>query len=179
MVRVTPVASNFDLVSAAIAGDESAFDALIGPLVEPAFKLAAVMLGDGEEARDAVQEACITAWRKLSQLREEAQLRPWFLSIVANRCRTVRRARWWSTVRLPIVHGEHPPEVGDLESQVDLDRELRRLPSRQRAALFLFFYLDLSLADVARIIGVSPQAAKSLVHRGVVNLRLSMVEARQ
>ena len=179
MVRLVPVASDVDLVSAAIAGDESAFDALVGPLVEPAFKLATVMLEDGEEARDAVQEACITAWRKLSQLRREAQLRPWFLSIVANRCRTVRRARWWSTVRLAEIRRESLFDRGHVESQVDLDRELRRLPSRQRVALFLFFYLDLSLADVARVIGVSPKAAKSLVHRGVVNLRLSMVEAAQ
>ena len=179
MVRVVSIASEVELVSAAIAGDQSAFDALVGPLIEPAFKLAAVMLEDGEEARDAVQEACITAWRKLSQLRREAQLRPWFLAIVANRCRTVRRARWWSMVRLPEIRGEPLVDRGHVESQVDLDRELRRLPSRQRTALFLFFYLDLSLADVARIIGVSPQAAKSLVHRGVVNLRLSMVEAEQ
>jgi RNA polymerase sigma factor (sigma-70 family) len=178
VVRIVPLASDGDLVTAAIAGDEAAFDALVGPLVEPAFKLAAVMLQDSEEARDAVQEACIMAWRKLSQLRGEAQLRPWFLSIVANRCRTVRRARWWSMVRLPDVHGE-PGQNHDLESQLDLDRELRRLPSRQRTALFLFFYLDLSLADVAKIIGASPQAAKSLVHRAVVNLRLSMVEAAQ
>jgi DNA-directed RNA polymerase specialized sigma24 family protein len=43
-------------------------------------------------------------------------------------------------------------------------------------ALFLFFYADLPLADVAKVLSVSPQAAKSLVHRAVVKLRLSMVE---
>ena len=119
------------------------------------------------------------AWRKLWQLRGDAQLRPWFLSIVANRCRTVRRARWWSMVRLPNVRGERDLNRNDLESQLDLDRELRRLPDRQRMALFLFFYLDLSLTDVAKILKVSPQAAKSLVHRAVVSLRLSMVEVAE
>jgi DNA-directed RNA polymerase specialized sigma24 family protein len=43
-------------------------------------------------------------------------------------------------------------------------------------ALFLFFYEDLPLADVAKILNVSPKAAKSLVHRAVVKLRLNMVE---
>ncbi|MDQ6720125.1 MAG: sigma-70 family RNA polymerase sigma factor [Candidatus Dormibacteraeota bacterium] len=176
MVGTAPSAPDTDLVSAAIAGDEAAFDALVGPLVETGFKLAAVMLRDSEEAQDAVQEACLTAWRKLSQLRDEAQLRSWFLSIVANRCRTVRRARWWSMVRLPAVRGEQEVIRGDVESELDLDRELRRLPRRQREALFLFFYLDLPLADVARILNISPQAAKSLVHRAVVKLRLNMVE---
>ena len=176
MVRTVPLAADAGLVAAAIAGDEAAFDALVGPLVEPGFKLAMVMLRDSGEAQDAVQEACIMAWRKLSQLRGEDQLRPWFLSIVANRCRTIRRARWWSMVRLAEVRAELRHSRDDLESQLDLDRELRRLPRRQRAALFLFFYLDLSLMDVADVLKVSPQAAKSLVHRAVVNLRLSMAE---
>jgi RNA polymerase sigma-70 factor (ECF subfamily) len=179
MVRTMPLASDAGLVAAAIAGDEAAFDALVGPLVEPGFKLARVMLRDSGEAQDAVQEACIMAWRKLSQLRGDDQLRPWFLSIVANRCRTIRRTRWWSIVRLADVRAEWSSNHDDFESQLDLDRELRRLPSRQRAALFLFFYLDLTMADVAEILEVSPQAAKSLVHRAVVSLRLNMAEVTQ
>lgn len=176
MVRTMLPASDAGLVASAIAGDEAAFDALVGHLVEPGFKLAMVMLRDRGEAQDAVQEACIMAWRKLSQLRGEDQLRPWFLSIVANRCRTIRRAGWWSIVRLADVRAELRYDRGDFESQLDLNREVRRLPSRQRAALFLFFYLDLPLVEVAEVLTVSPQAAKSLVHRAVVNLRLSMTE---
>jgi RNA polymerase sigma factor (sigma-70 family) len=66
-----------------------------------------------------------------------------------------------------------------LDFHLDLDRELRNLPARQREALFLFFYADLPLAEVAKILKLSPQAAKSLVHRAVVRLRLSMVEVTQ
>jgi DNA-directed RNA polymerase specialized sigma24 family protein len=66
-----------------------------------------------------------------------------------------------------------------VESELDLDRELRTLPRRQRAGLFLFFYLDLPLSDVARILNISPQAAKSLVHRAVVQLRLNLAEVAQ
>jgi RNA polymerase sigma-70 factor (ECF subfamily) len=171
--------SNTDLVSAAIAGDEAAFDVLVGPHIESGFKLAAVMLRDGDEARDVVQEACFTAWKKLSQLRSEAQLRPWFLTIVANHCRDVRRTRWWSIVRLAEVREDQEASRSDVESELDLDRELRTLPRRQRAALFLYFYLDLPLGDVARILNISPQAAKSLVHRAVVQLRLNLAEVAQ
>jgi RNA polymerase sigma-70 factor (ECF subfamily) len=179
VVNIVRLGSGADLVSAAIDGDETAFDTLVGPLIEPGFKLAAVMLRDREEARDAVQEACVLAWTRLSQLRGEAQLRPWFLSIVANQCRSKRRARWWSVVRLPAIQASEDRSKGDWDSQLDLDRQLRGLPTRQRAALFLFFYADLPLAEVARILKVSPQAAKSLVHRAVVSLRMSMVEVTQ
>lgn len=173
-MNIVPLGSGEGLVSAAINGDETAFDALVGPLIEPGFKLAAVMLRDSEEARDAVQEACVTAWRKLAQLRDEAHIRSWFLSIVANQCRTRRRAKWWSVVRLPAIHSPEESIRGDWESQLDLDRQLRTLPDRQRIALFLFFYADLPLSDVAKILNVSPQAAKSLVHRALGTLRMNM-----
>src|SRR5438067_2727521 len=85
---------------AAHAG-ESEFEVLIGPLVEPGLRLAYSMLGDRAEAEDATQEAITKAWRNLTRLRDRTQVRPWFLAIVANQCRNVRRTRWFRTVRLP------------------------------------------------------------------------------
>jgi RNA polymerase sigma-70 factor (ECF subfamily) len=179
MVSTVMRGSEADLISEAIGGDEAAFDALVGPLTEPGYKLAAVMLRDAEEARDAVQEACLMAWRKLGQLRTEGGLRPWFLAIVANQCRTRRRTRWWAVITLPSIRVEPHMSHSDLDSDLDLDRELRKLSAAERAALFLFFYMDLPLVEVARVLKVSPHAAKSRVHRAIVKLRLSMVEVPQ
>jgi RNA polymerase sigma factor (sigma-70 family) len=179
MVSTVIRGSEADLISAAAGGDEAAFDALVGPLIEPGYKLASVMLRDSEEARDAVQEACLIAWRKLLQLRTEGGLRPWFLAIVANQCRTRRRTRWWSVITLPSIPVEPEMSHNDFDSDLDLDRELRKLSAAERAALCLFFYMDLPLVEVARILKVSPHAAKSRVHRAVVKLRLSMVEVPQ
>ena len=72
------------MLAAAEEGDEQAFDSLFGPLVEPAYRLALVMLRDSHEAEDAVQEAVFRAWRNLRRLRDEDALRAWFLSIVTN-----------------------------------------------------------------------------------------------
>src|ERR1700686_2070895 len=89
------------MIARAAQGDAHAFAALIDPLLNPASRLAAVMLADRSAAEDAVQEASIKAWRKLGQLRGDAgSLRSWFLSIVANECRMVRRQRWWSVVKV-------------------------------------------------------------------------------
>jgi RNA polymerase sigma-70 factor, ECF subfamily len=165
-----------DLIQAARSGDESAFDSLIGPLIEPAFKLAVVLLRDPNDAEDAVQEACLKAWRKLHQLRPDSPVRPWFLSIVANHSRSLRRARWWSVIRMDSVPESHEVGGNGVDAKVDLDRELARLPLTDRAALFLSYYLDLPLSEVGLILGISPQAAKSRVHRAVVKLRLNMVE---
>jgi RNA polymerase sigma-70 factor, ECF subfamily len=164
-------------IGQAAADREADFDALVGPLIEPAFKLAVVFLRDPHEAEDAVQEATLKAWRGLDGLRDQTAARSWFLSIVANQCRSMRRSRWWSVLRAEIVR---QPEVDESpEARLDLTHEMSRLPQTDRAALFLFFYLDLPLAEVARVLKISPQAAKSRVHRAVARLRLEMVEVAE
>jgi len=82
------------LLEAAKDGDDGAFEILLAPLLEPGYRLAGGMLQDHQAAQDAVQEAALKAWRKLRQLREGSEMRPWFLGIVANECRSVRRSRW-------------------------------------------------------------------------------------
>jgi RNA polymerase sigma-70 factor (ECF subfamily) len=157
------------MVSAA-AGDAGSFAALIEPLLDPAYRLAAVMLADRSSAEDAVQEASIKAWRKLRQLRGDgSSLRPWFLSTVANECRMARRQRWWSVVKVADVPssktGREPSETSDLRGA------LLKLSREERLPLVLHFYLDLPLDEVARALHVSPAAAKSRIYRAAKRLR--------
>src|SRR5580704_14562182 len=86
------------LLEAAKHGDDGAFETLLTPLLEPGYRLAGGMLQNHQAAQDAVQEAALKAWSKLWQLRHEAQMKPWFLAIVANECRATRRSRWSSVV---------------------------------------------------------------------------------
>src|SRR5260370_41576486 len=58
-----------DLLGQARAGDRDAFDALLGPLIDPAFRLAHGLLHDRAGAEDAVQEAAVRAWRHLGNVR--------------------------------------------------------------------------------------------------------------
>jgi RNA polymerase sigma-70 factor, ECF subfamily len=135
----------------ATQGDRDAFATLIQPLLDAAYRLAAVMLVDRTGAEDAVQEASIKAWRKLGQLRgDEPSLRPWFLSIVANECRMVRRQRWWSLVKLADPRVEAGTDQTSMETSSDLKAAVLRLDPRERLPLALFFYLDLALGEVAR-----------------------------
>jgi RNA polymerase sigma-70 factor (ECF subfamily) len=157
------------VLSRALEGDSDSFTRLIEPLLDPAYRLAAVMLADRTSAEDAVQEAAVKAWRKLRQFRgDAAALRPWFLSIVANECRMLRRGRWWSVLKFPDVR-ESEPEAP--ETYTDLRRALLRLSPDERLPLVLHFYLDLPLDEVARTLGVSSSAAKSRIYRAAKRLR--------
>lgn len=158
------------LMTSAMDGDANSFATLIEPLLDPAYRLAAVMLADRSSAEDAVQEASIKAWRKLRQLRGDAgSLRPWFLSIVANECRMARRQRWWSVLKVADI----PPLDSSPEQSrsSDLQHALLKLSPEERLPLVLHFYLDLPIDEVARAMRVSPAAAKSRIYRAAKRLR--------
>src|ERR1700737_448838 len=131
------------LLRDAVGGDSRAFDALVGPLIEPGFRLAVTMLRDREADEDGVQEATIKAWRTLHQLNDAEVVRSWFLTIVANQCRSLRRGRWWSVVKLANPEqGRAGPEDQAVE-RADLHQALAGLDRDDRLALFLRYYLDL------------------------------------
>jgi RNA polymerase sigma-70 factor, ECF subfamily len=168
-------AGDRSLYKQAVGGDEAAFEALIGPLVEPALRLAYSMLGDRWEAEDATQEAITRAWRKLGQLRAGNPVRPWFLAIVINQCRNMRRNKWFGTVRIAEVFQGGRAVDPDIE-RVDVARALARLPSDDRQALFLHFYLDLPVDEVAVALGISASAAKGRIYRACHRLRPDLLE---
>jgi RNA polymerase sigma-70 factor (ECF subfamily) len=86
-------------IQRAKAGDGRAFDQLLSPVLDPAFRLAMTMLNDRAAAEDAVQEAALKMWRNLGSFRPGSEMRPWALAIVANECRNTRRGRWWGVIR--------------------------------------------------------------------------------
>jgi RNA polymerase sigma-70 factor, ECF subfamily len=166
-----------------IAGDgradvreADAFTAELVPLLPRATRLAAAMLLDTAAAEDAVQEAAIRAWRKRSNRRPGTDLGPWFLAIVANRCRDVRRAGWARVLRFAEVPALAPadPPGGDTAAVVDVRRALLALPHHDRLVVVLRYYLDLPFAEVAVVAGCSVEAAKSRMRRAEARLRTAL-----
>ena len=107
------------------------------------------------------------AWRNVRRLRSETQtLRLWFLTIVANQCRSMRRSPWWHVLRLA-----DSPEPASLDAisddRIDLVRALQHLPREQRLTLVLRYYLDLPIDEVAGVLGISVSAAKSRIRRAL------------
>jgi RNA polymerase sigma-70 factor (ECF subfamily) len=167
-----------DLLASARDGDKLAFEGLLAGVIEMGARLAYGMLLDRTEAEDVVQNGAVKAWRRLGNLRPGADFKPWFLGIVANECRTVRRGRWWSIVRLdhPIATNTIGPEAAAVRG-ADLRRALLRLPADQRAAVLLHFYLDLPMDEVAASLGISVAGAKSRINRAFKRMRPALASA--
>jgi RNA polymerase sigma-70 factor, ECF subfamily len=159
------VQQKLELVSAA------AFDELIGVHLDAGYRVALAILRDPDEARDALQDAAFKAWRHFGQLRGGRSARVWFLAIVANQCRSVRRGRWWSVVRLPFIDRAGSDFESSSAAGADLHRGLARLSADERLPLFLHFYLDLSLEEVGAVLGLSAAGAKTRVYRATRKLR--------
>jgi RNA polymerase sigma-70 factor (ECF subfamily) len=117
----------------------------------------------------------------MPRLREEtAALRPWFLAIVTNQARSVRRRRAFRTITmgdlLPL--GEAPAPAPDLrEDMIDLRRAMRALDATQRSLLFLRYCLDLPIAEAAATLHLSTDAAKSRLHRALRAIRPALEDS--
>jgi RNA polymerase sigma-70 factor, ECF subfamily len=170
--------ASMSTVQAAKEGDAQAFESLLDPLLEPAYRLACAMLHDHQAAEDAVQEAAIKAWRKLGRLRDGSAMRPWFLGIVANECRNTRRSSWWSVVKSLMPDQPVEAPVEKVLGGIELRRALLAMDPKKRLTLVLHWYLDLPLGEVAAITGSSVHAAESRLQRGIQELRQRMESSR-
>lgn len=150
------------------------FEAELSPLLDDALRLATAMLLRTADAEDAVQEACLRAWRRRDNRRPDTDLRPWFFAIVANRCREARRGRWSRLLRVADVPVNSIVTTNDSAALMDLRGALRRLPHRRRLAVVLRYYLDLPYEGVAAVMGCSIDAAKALVRRGTADLERAL-----
>ncbi len=144
-------------------------------------RYARYMLGDEEDAEEAVQDTFIRVYDHLEQFRPDARFEPWLFRILANRCRTVRarRRRRESLVitgELPAVAMEEPEETQDLLEEVEA--ALEELPTEQREAFLLRHVEDLSYEDMAVITGVRLSALRMRVKRACDTLRIRLQQEK-
>ena len=176
MQQVAVLGGDEQLLAAARTGDQASFELVIGPHIALGYRLAAAILNDTGQAEDAVQEATLRAWRSIGQLRSSAQAKGWFLSIVANRSRSMRRSHWWSVIRLPEARSGLPSPTDAVDQREDLSRALGRLSPEERAAVFLRFYEDMKSHEVGEALGITATAARSRIHRALRRLRVDLAE---
>ena len=135
-------------------------------------RLAIVMLGDRVAAEDVVQDAFLGLYRHWDGLADPGKALAYLRSAVLNRCRNAMRQRSRDTKQ-----GVTPQVVQSAEATVLVGEEnqrvlaaIRALPDRQREALVLRFYLDLSQDETARVMGISTGTVKSATSRAVAAL---------
>jgi RNA polymerase sigma-70 factor (sigma-E family) len=138
-------------------------------------RLAIVMLGDRAAAEDVVQDAFLGLYRHWVGLVDPANALTYVRSAVLNRCRNALRQR--GRPGLPGARAEETAATESAEAVVLVGEEhqqvltaIRALPDRQREALVLRYYLDMSEEETARAMGISRGTVKSATSRAVAAL---------
>lgn len=177
--------TDLDLVIRAKSGDKRALEALVERHAPRVNRLAAHLLGDLEDARDAAQESLVKLCTRLRQFRGDAQFGTWLHRLVVNTCRD-RMA--WQRVRrtepLPLDDASNGDEgdgdparlahIGDLRR--DVADALSKLSRDQRIAVVLRDSFGLSYEEIARVARMPVGTAKCYVHRARVRLRARLEE---
>lgn len=168
------------LLAAHVAGDPDAFDELVRRNRTRMWAVALRTLGDPEEAADAVQDACVSAFRAAGSYRGEARVSTWLHRVVVNACldRARRRAAR-PTVPLP----DQPPADGrdalaERETALEVTKGLQALPEDQRVALVLVDLEGLSVAEAAAVLEVPEGTVKSRCSRGRARLAVLLGHLR-
>jgi RNA polymerase sigma-70 factor, ECF subfamily len=169
-------------------GDSGAFAELVEKYKQPVMNLAYRMVHDATEAEDLAQNVFVQVHKSAARYKVSAKFSTWLFTITRNLClNEIRRRARHRVESLDAPHAEQedqplhqvedsktpsPPErllQGELESKIE--QALSELPENQRTAIVLCRGGELSYEDIAKVLGCSVSATKSLIHRGRETLK--------
>ena len=138
--------------------------------------------GDRDLATDATQETALRFLRQLPSFRGESQLQTWSLSIALNVAREMRRKRQFDpldSAQEPAAATEHVARLTEEEEEKELlKRHLDTLPDRQREAITLRFFEELSVEQTAAVMNCATGTVKATVHQALRVLREKLKQLR-
>lgn len=156
--------SHADLVARAAQGDEIAFERLVAGRAERAFRTACAILGNEADARDATQDAFLSAWRELPRLRDPGRFEGWFGRILVNACRAhLRSRRRVREIPMEAAFERRAPGPGLAEQLGDTDllaRAFERLDAPKRAILVFHYLEHQPVVDIAAALAIPVGTAK-------------------
>ena len=175
-----PVAALEDPDAALVAriaqGEEAAFRILVDRKLPRLHALAQRLLGAAGEADDVAQEALLRAWRQAPRWQPgAARFDTWLHRVVLNLCTDIQRRRREVVMAEPPDRAD-PAPLADQSMQSEqtarrVQQALARLPPRQREAIVLQTYQELSNIEIAQVLEISVEALESLLSRGRRMLR--------
>ncbi|WP_454882938.1 RNA polymerase sigma factor [Sphingomonas oryzagri] len=157
-------------------GDDAAVRLLVNAKLPRLLALARRMLGDAAEAEDVAQEAFVRAWRQASRWRPgAARFDTWLHTVTLNLCRDrLRRRRERTMPELPEQADPSPSADTTMDETARgraVQSAIAALPERQREAILLVHYQELSNIAAADVMEISVDALESLLARGRRSLR--------
>jgi RNA polymerase sigma-70 factor (ECF subfamily) len=165
-------------IEAGRRGDRRAQARLLTTLQDVWFRFCLSQLRDPELAADATQETALRFLKQLASFRGDSQLQTWSLGIALNVVREIRRNRPTEAIgnefELTEAVNASGPALDDQEEQNQMRALLNTLPDRQREAITLRFFEELSVEQTAQVMNCAVGTVKATVHQALRALRQKM-----
>lgn len=174
--------SDAELVRRVRTGDIGAYGALVARYRDRLGRYAVHMIGDREDAEEALQDSFVRAYRSLARCDDPSRFGAWLYGILVNRCRTTgaraaRRRRMFVNDAGALSGAAHPEPIERLEWTDAVDRALARLAPEYREAFLLKHVEDLEYEEMAKLTGAGVSALKMRVKRAREQLQKFLREA--
>jgi RNA polymerase sigma-70 factor (ECF subfamily) len=178
--------SEQEIIALARRGDQAAFTTLVQLYQNAIYNLCYRMLSEADQAQDAAQETFLRAYTQFHRYDPERPFKTWLFSIASHYCidRLRRRRVTWLDIDDEPLAG-HPalrekrmgPEDSTLQREraADVQALLETLPPKDRVAVVMLYWYDLSYQEIAEATGSTVSAVKSRLHRA----RATMADALQ
>ena len=154
------------------AGDGSAFEELVLRHQKNVLNLVYRYLGDAVQAEDVSQEAFLRVYRARSSYSPTAKFSTWLYRITVNLCLNQIRSRRTTGALPEIASGEAPgADLDRVELQKAVKDAVDGLPENQRMAVLLARFEELSYEEICKVMDLSLEAVKSLLHRAKETLK--------
>lgn len=162
-------------------GESEAFDALVSRWHEPLWRYLRGLINDNDAAADALQDCWLRILRGLPSLRDPSRLRPWLFGI-ARRTAMDRLREWYADTPVSAIDPALVATDESFDANEDelsaMHVELERLPLIEREVLKLFYLRELSLSQLADVLGVPVGTVKSRLYRARQLLRKQLLADR-
>lgn len=179
-----------DLVARVSKGETGAVREMVARKLPRLLALATRMLGDRDEANDVAQETFMRLWKEAARWQPgQARFDTWLHRVAMNLCYDRLRSsrnRVMAAGSDALEDAQEPVDLGPLPDERLSERErdgrirnaLAALPPRQREALVLQYYQELSNVEAAQLMGISTEALESLLSRARRSLRTLLASER-
>ena len=175
---------DYDLVARFKSGDKSAFEEIVLSYQDRIFNLCVHMLGDKHEAQDAAQDTFVKAYQNLEKFQMNSSISTWLYRIAVNTCIDYKRRPFFESLfrrsgtdEEGII--EHPSHLPSPEKEYEskqilsaLEKALRKLSPKLRAAIVLKEMEGLSYAEIADTLDISIGTVKSRISRARDELKI-------
>ena len=154
---------------------DAAFEAAVGQYGDTIFRLAYSYLKNRADAEDVMQETLLKLYQAGEPFESPEHQRYWLVRVAVNECKKLLRSPWRR--RTDPLEAAPETAVWDSPAQSELFQQVMALPTKYRAAIYLYYYEGYAVREIAALMGANPSTVQTWLMRARGQLKKNLKEA--